>query len=124
MGEGGRGIRGDEERDGRDFGGGSLGLRTGSYGSLQQAALQQQNCNGVSVSVQSSPVVVRKMQKMNVSGSREKERILPWISKLVGRKNVGMLLLAIISIVALLTILSAFSKGSFFFAFMTQESTS
>ncbi|KMZ76199.1 hypothetical protein ZOSMA_105G00260 [Zostera marina] len=110
MGEGIRGIRGDDERESRDFGGGALGLRTGSYGSLQNPVLQQQNCNGVSVSVQSSPVVIRKIQKMSVSGSREKERFLPWISKLVGRKNVGMLVLAIISIVALLTILSAFSK--------------
>ncbi|XP_072966536.1 probable hexosyltransferase MUCI70 isoform X2 [Typha angustifolia] len=71
--------------------GGSLGLRSGSYGSLQQ----QQLHNGVAASpILSPPLSVRK-PKMLISGSREKERILQRICKIVGRRKVGMLLLLI-----------------------------
>ncbi|KAK6932576.1 Protein of unknown function DUF616 [Dillenia turbinata] len=71
--------------------GGSLGLRTGSYGSLQP-----QSQNSV-VPVQTSPISVRKPSKMLNSGSREKERLIHWMFKFFGRKKVGMLLLCVVS---------------------------
>lgn len=60
---------------------GSLGLRSGSYGSLQ---LQ---------SNQSSVGVVRKPQKM----FKDKERFVHWFFKIAPRRKVGMLLLCAIS---------------------------
>ncbi|WOL17073.1 hypothetical protein Cni_G25862 [Canna indica] len=84
--------------------GGSLGLRSGSYGSLQP-----QLQNGAVLSNQSPPLSVRKPSKMSLSGSREKERILPRIFKFAGRRKVGMLLLLVAS-VAVLSFISVVSK--------------
>uniref|UniRef100_A0A5B7BDK8 TOD1/MUCI70 glycosyltransferase-like domain-containing protein n=1 Tax=Davidia involucrata TaxID=16924 RepID=A0A5B7BDK8_DAVIN len=76
--------------------GGSLGLRTGSYGSLQQQAqngvLQTQNL-----------FALRKPSKMSLSGSREKERFLPLICRYLGRRKVGMLILAAFALLAFMT---------------------
>jgi hypothetical protein len=87
--------------------GGSLGMRTGSYGSLDKQ-LQQNNTasnnnnsnnnnyNGV------SPIpTVRKPSKMQ----KEKERLFHWICKFAGRKRVGMLLLCVISAVVFVWVL-------------------
>ncbi|KAL6991071.1 putative hexosyltransferase muci70 [Sarracenia purpurea var. burkii] len=71
----------------------SLGLRSsGSYGSLQQ-----QIQNGV-LAIQTTPpppplASARKPPKM----FKEKESLFHWISKFVGRKKVGMLLLCVVS---------------------------
>ncbi|XP_062096141.1 probable hexosyltransferase MUCI70 [Humulus lupulus] len=67
-------------------GGGSLGLgiRSGSYGSLDK-----QLQNGVVIPIQAS----RKPSKM----LKERETIFHWICKFAGRKKVGMLLLCLIS---------------------------
>ncbi|KAK1378742.1 Strawberry notch protein [Heracleum sosnowskyi] len=59
---------------------GSLGLRSGSYGSLQLQSNQ-------------SSVVVRKPQKM----FKDKERFVLWFFKVAPRRKVGMLLLCAIS---------------------------
>lgn len=66
--------------------GGSLGIRSGSYGSLDKQL--QNNNNGVSP-IQSA----RKPSKM----LKEKERLFHWICKFAGRKKVGMLFLCLIS---------------------------
>ncbi|KAG6494249.1 probable hexosyltransferase MUCI70 [Zingiber officinale] len=76
--------------------GASLGLRSLSYGSLQQ-----QLQNGSLLPTQSPPVTVRKPAKMSLSGSREKERILVRVCKFAGRRKVGMLLLLIASVAVL-----------------------
>ncbi|KAJ3670994.1 hypothetical protein LUZ60_008420 [Juncus effusus] len=70
-------------------GGSSLGLRSGSNGSLQQLA-----------QIQILPVSVRKTpnKMMLMQGSREKERVfLNRICKIAGRRRVGMLLLLVVS---------------------------
>ncbi|KAF8413873.1 hypothetical protein HHK36_001867 [Tetracentron sinense] len=85
--------------------GGSLGLRTSSYGSLQQQ-LQK------SVSpILSTPINVRKPPKMLLPGSREKERFLHRICKFAGRRRVGMLLLVFVSAVVFISVLST-DKGA------------
>ncbi|CAL9049910.1 probable hexosyltransferase MUCI70 [Musa acuminata AAA Group] len=84
--------------------GGSLGLRSGSYGSLQQ-----QLQNGAALPTQSPPLPVRKTSKMSLSGSRDKEKILPRIFKFAGRRKVGMLLLLVAS-AAVLSFISAVTK--------------
>ncbi|RRT79517.1 hypothetical protein B296_00000827 [Ensete ventricosum] len=91
--------------------GGSLGLRSGSYGSLQQ-----QLQSGAALPTQSPPLPARKTSKMSLSGSREKERILPRIFKFAGRRKVGMLLLLIAS-AAVLSFISAVTKGLAFLLF-------
>ncbi|KAJ4980602.1 hypothetical protein NE237_031439 [Protea cynaroides] len=85
--------------------GGSLGLRTGSYGSLQQ-----QLQNSVVFPIQATPIVVRKPSKMFIPGSREKERFLQRICKFAGRRRVGMLLLVVVSVVVFMSVLYAVSK--------------
>lgn len=83
-----------------------MGLRTGSYGSLQQH-LQ----NGAALPIQSTPISVRKTPKMIPPRSREKERIiLPWICKLCGRRKVGMLLLLIAAVAVILSFISVLNK--------------
>ncbi|XP_042453591.1 probable hexosyltransferase MUCI70 isoform X1 [Zingiber officinale] len=82
----------------------SLGVRSGSYGSLQQ-----QTQNGSLFPSQLQPVTVRKPAKMSLSGSREKERIWVRICKFAGRRKVGMLLLLVVS-VAVFSFISLFSK--------------
>lgn len=91
--------------------GGSLGLRSGSYGSLQQ-----QLQNGAALPTQSPPLPVRKTSKMSLSGSRDKEKILPRIFKFAGRRKVGMLLLLVAS-AAVLSFISAVTKGLAFLLF-------
>ncbi|XP_059659084.1 probable hexosyltransferase MUCI70 isoform X2 [Cornus florida] len=66
---------------------GSLGLRSGSYGSLQQFQ------NGVLPIQTTPPVATRKPSKM----FKEKESFFHWICKFAGRKKVGMLLLCVVS---------------------------
>ncbi|XP_010924642.4 LOW QUALITY PROTEIN: probable hexosyltransferase MUCI70 [Elaeis guineensis] len=88
--------------------GGSLGLRnSGSYGSLQS-----QLHNGATLPIQSTScsVSVRKPPKMLLQSSREKERFLPWICKLAGRRKIGMLLLLVASAAVVLSFISAMSK--------------
>ncbi|CAL0309344.1 unnamed protein product [Lupinus luteus] len=63
----------------------SLGMRSGSYGSLEKQ-LQQSN-------VVSPIQTTRKPSKM----LKEKERSLNWVFKFAGRKKVGMLFLSLIS---------------------------
>lgn len=71
-------------------GGGSLGIRSGSYGSLDKQQLQNNNNNNGLSPIQTS---ARKPSKM----LKEKDRLFPWIFKFAGRKKVGMLLLCSIS---------------------------
>ncbi|KAE8728788.1 F3H9.11 protein isoform 2 [Hibiscus syriacus] len=68
--------------------GGSLGIRSGSYGSLDK---QQQN--GVLLPVQAPTTIRAKPSKV----LKEKETFVHWICKFAGRKKVGMLLLCLIS---------------------------
>ncbi|KAF5178512.1 strawberry notch protein [Thalictrum thalictroides] len=84
--------------------GGSLGQRAASYGSLPP--LQ----NSVILPLYTTPVVVRKPPKMLLSNSREKEKLIPRICKFVGRRRVGMLLLLVVSVVVLMSLLSAVTK--------------
>lgn len=107
----GRGEEGDERGAGRGIGetmtGGSLGLRSGSYGSLQQLH------NPVffqALPINSTPVSVRKNSKMLLPGAREKERRLSSVCKLASSRKVGMLLLLIISIAVLLSFFYAVTK--------------
>lgn len=93
--------------------GGSLGLRSGSYGSLQQV----HNNAAIALPINTTPPVsVRKNSKMLLPGYREKDRRLSWICKLASRKKVGMSLLVIISIAVVLSFLFSISKGLNFFA--------
>uniref|UniRef100_A0A5B7AR64 TOD1/MUCI70 glycosyltransferase-like domain-containing protein n=1 Tax=Davidia involucrata TaxID=16924 RepID=A0A5B7AR64_DAVIN len=66
----------------------SLGLRSGSYGSLQQ-----QIQNAVLPIQTTPPFASRKPYKM----FKEKERLFRWICKFAGRKKVGMLFLCVVS---------------------------
>ncbi|XP_068311302.1 probable hexosyltransferase MUCI70 [Pyrus communis] len=74
--------------------GGSFGLRTGSYGSLLQ---QQPIQNGLSHN-QPTPILTRKSSKLLLSGSREKERVLLFVCRFLGRKRVTMLLLVVLAL--------------------------
>ncbi|KAF9610825.1 hypothetical protein IFM89_025191 [Coptis chinensis] len=85
--------------------GGSLGQRASSYGSLQHLPN-----NSVVLPIYTTPVVARKPPKMLLSNAREKEKILPRICKFAGRRRVGMLLLVVVSVVVLMSLLSAVSK--------------
>lgn len=76
--------------------GGSLGIRSGSYGSLDKQ-LQNNNNNNNNGIVNNNGVLpiqsARKPSKM----LKEKERLYHSICKFAGRKKVGMLLLCVIS---------------------------
>lgn len=85
--------------------GASIGLRTGSYGSLQHLHLQ----NGVSYN-QSG--LVRKPSKLALSGSREKERFLSLICRYLGRRKVAMLLLVVLALLVFVFGSFTVSKGS------------
>ncbi|XVE80136.1 hypothetical protein DITRI_Ditri14bG0115200 [Diplodiscus trichospermus] len=93
--------------------GGSLGIRTGSYGSLQ-------NTNGVIVGGggllhSKSSGIIRKSSTKMLSGSREKERSLPYVwCRYLGRRKVSMLLLIAFALLV-------FVLGSFV---VNKESTS
>ncbi|PKI37631.1 hypothetical protein CRG98_041924 [Punica granatum] len=73
--------------------GASLGLRTGSYGSLQQLHLHLQNG-----ALHNQPGMVRKPSKMALSSSREKERCLSLLCRYLGRRKVAMLLLVVLAL--------------------------
>ena len=87
-------------------GGGSLGLgiRSGSYGSLDK-----QLQNGVVLPIQAS----RKPSKM----FKERETLFHWICKFVGRKKVGMLLLCLISAAVFVWVLYV-GKGKFLITYL------
>ncbi|XP_039121680.1 uncharacterized protein LOC120258374 [Dioscorea cayenensis subsp. rotundata] len=89
--------------------GGFIGLRSGSYGSLQ-AQGNGASSPGVALPILSPPPALpssRKGSKMLLAGSRDKERRLPWIFKLACRRRVAMLLLLLVSSAAVF--LSCFS---------------
>ncbi|GAV88363.1 DUF616 domain-containing protein [Cephalotus follicularis] len=77
----------------------SLGLRTASYGSLQQQSIHNNN-NGCYAKSCSSSVIARKpSSKMLISGSREREKVLPFFCcRLLGRRKVAMLLLFLLAL--------------------------
>jgi hypothetical protein len=83
--------------------GGSLGMRSGSYGSLDKQLQQNNNNNNSNNNYNGvSPIpTVRKPSKMQ----KEKERLFHWICKFAGRKRVGMLLLCVISAVVFVWVL-------------------
>jgi hypothetical protein len=89
--------------------GGSLGIRSGSYGSLEK-----QLQNGL------SPIQTgRKPSKM----LKEKEKLFHWICKFAGRKKVGMLFLCVISAAVFVWVLYVgkgfiFSITLFYFNFI------
>jgi hypothetical protein len=90
--------------------GGSLGLRMGSYGSLQQ-----QIQNGFLPATQATPMLVRKPTKMFFSSSREKERLLLFICRYAGRRRVAMLLLVVLALLVFVFGSSMVNKGLFFY---------
>ncbi|CAL1372781.1 unnamed protein product [Linum trigynum] len=74
--------------------GGSLGIRSGSYGSLDKPQqLQQQQNGGGNHLLPIQSTIRTKPAKM----FKEKDRFFHWIRKSVGRRKVGMLLLCVIS---------------------------
>ncbi|XP_042446940.1 probable hexosyltransferase MUCI70 isoform X2 [Zingiber officinale] len=79
----------------------SLGLRSGSYGSLHQ-----QLQDGAFPATQ--PILLRRAAR-SFSGVREREKVLPRIYKFVGRRKVGILLMLMIS-AALLSFVSVISR--------------
>ncbi|KAL5989871.1 hypothetical protein ACLOJK_010766 [Asimina triloba] len=85
--------------------GASLGLRTGSYGSLQQQA-----ANGVVLPIQTAFVNARKHGKLSLPGSRDKDKFLPWICKITVRRKVGMFFLLVFSGAIFTSVMSAISK--------------
>lgn len=80
-----------------------MGLRTGSYGSLQ---IQ----NGVLHSTQA-----RKPSKMLLSSSREKEKLLMFICRYVGRRRVAMLLLVALALLVFVFGSFTVNKGLCFY---------
>lgn len=80
---------------------GSLGLRSGSYGSLQQI----QN-GSICLPIQTSPPLSRKPPKM----LKDKDKLFPRIFKFAPRKKVGMLLLCLVSIAVFMWVLTV-GKG-------------
>lgn len=87
--------------------GGSLGIRSGSYGSLDK-----QLQNGVLPIQASLATRTIKPSKM----FKEKETLVHWICKFAGRKKVGMLFLCVISAAVFVWVLYV-GKGWFFFLF-------
>lgn len=85
--------------------GGSLGLRTASYGSLQQ-----QLQNGAFLPIHATPLIVRKNSKTLLSSYREKERFLSRICKFASRRRVGMLLVVVVSVLVFMSVLSTLCK--------------
>lgn len=96
-----RAMKGAWELRNNKMSGGSLGIRSGSYGSLEKQQQQLQN-NGVSL-IQSA----RKPTKT----LKEKDRFFLWIFKFAGRKKVGMLCLFTISAAVFIWVLYV-GKGS------------
>ncbi|KAI4333664.1 hypothetical protein L6164_018444 [Bauhinia variegata] len=84
--------------------GGSLGIRTGSYGSLQ---LQ----NAVS-HVHATTTLVRKSSRSSFSSSREKERLCPCICRYLARAKVSMLLMVAFALFIFINGSFTFHKGA------------
>lgn len=92
--------------------GGSLGLRTGSYGSLQNTNSVIAGGGGL---LHSKSFTIRKSSIKMLSASREKERSLPFVwCRYLGRRKVSMLLLIAFALLV-------FVLGSFV---LNKESTS
>lgn len=88
----------------------SFGLRTGSYGSLQQLS------NGA-LQNHAAPVLLRKPSKLGLSGSREKEKFLPFVCRYLGRKRVAMMLLVALSLLVFVFGSFTVNKGSLLASF-------
>lgn len=89
------GEQGDEEQNcgiETTMTGVSLDSRTQSYGSPQNGSLQTQN-----------GFIVRKPSRMSLSGSREKDKFLPFLCRYLSRKKVVMLILGSFALMAFLT---------------------
>lgn len=86
--------------------GGSLGIRSGSYGSLDK---QLQNSVLLPIQV---PLATRSKPSKVL---KEKETLVHWICKLAGRKKVGMLLLSVISAAVFVWVVYV-GKGWFLFS--------
>lgn len=90
-----------------------MGLRTGSYGSLQ--SINSVVVGGGGLLQPKSLVSLRKNSTKMLSSSREKERSLPYIwCRYLGRRKVSMLLL--VAFALLVFVLGSFvvNKGLFF----------
>ena len=92
--------------------GAGLGIRCGSYGSLekqlllQQQPQQPQNGSGVGGGG-GSPLLPVQTAARNKPGktSKDRDRVFHWICKFAGRKKVGMLFLCLVSAVVFLWVL-------------------
>lgn len=93
--------------------GGSLGLRTGSYGSLQQ-----QPQNGIS-HIHTTPIVMRKPPKLLLPSSRDKEKLWSTFWRCFGRKKVAMLVLVALAVLVIVIGSFGVSKGLFSFPFFS-----
>ncbi|KAL3733746.1 hypothetical protein ACJRO7_023159 [Eucalyptus globulus] len=78
----------------------SFGIRTGSYGSLQQLSNGGGGGGGGGGALQNhaAPVLLRKPSKLGLSGYREKEKFLPFVRRYLGRKRVAMVLLVALAL--------------------------
>jgi hypothetical protein len=94
--------------------GGSLGIRSSSYGSLDKQLQQQQhNGNGV---LSSAPFPMQTNGRTKPAKMfKEKESLFHWIVKFAGRKKVGMLFLCVISAAVFVWVLYV-GKGMFYFS--------
>ncbi|XP_062011364.1 probable hexosyltransferase MUCI70 isoform X1 [Rosa rugosa] len=87
--------------------GGSLGLRTGSYGSLQLQQIQ----NGFPPILQTTPPPLARKPSKVLLASREKERVLPFVCRFLGRKKVIMLLLVVLALLVFVSNSFNVNKG-------------
>ena len=87
-----------------------LGLRSASYGSLQQQLQNNLLQNQLSSPLPPPPPFsTRKPVKM----MKDKERLFHWLCKTVGRKKVGMLFLCLVSAAVFIWVLYV-GKGLIF----------
>lgn len=78
----------------------SLGIRTGSYGSLQSYNGGGLQLQATKQSNKQSSITRKPSSKMLLSGSKEKERPLSFVCcRYLGRRRVSMLLLALLALV-------------------------
>lgn len=85
----------------------SLDLRTQSYGSPQQ----QQPQNG-SLQTQNG-FTARKPSRVSLSGSREKDKFLPFLCRYLSRKKIVMMILASFALMAFLSGFFTANRGLF-----------
>ncbi|KAG5234969.1 F3H9.11 protein [Salix suchowensis] len=84
--------------------GGSLGIRSGSYGSLDKQ-LQQQQQHGYGV-LSSTPFPMQTNGRTKPAKMcKEKENLFHWVFKFAGRKKVGMMFICVISAVVFVWVL-------------------